>query len=354
MEAHSSILVVDDEYNLRRILEAKLRLSNFAVMVASDAATALRHLLRHSFALVLLDVHLPDANAITILPRLRAAAPDTPFLLMTAYEEEGLRERALRAGAVEILYKPFDLDLMVQTIRFHIAQSRHRSAAQPGPLSSIVQLGQAVVLEIPTNAETREHAARITAKRAETFDVVSETAPQPLPGRPVGIRVPGEDGLYQFRTHVVTATQEQGGTLCLAKPSFIRRRQRRKQPRVPLSVPVTLHIQRPAPHADSTIPQGALPLDEALEGITRDVSLSGMAIILSRPLPSGTRVRLSWTLPLSPPSPGDVQASGEVVRSETTDSSPPLTIYHAAVRFVRLSAESRARLRAYLDVSRPI
>ena len=100
-----AVLVVDDERNFRRVVEAKLRKSSFDVILASDAASALDSVLRQPFELVLLDLHLPDADGIALLRLLRAAMPATPVIVMTAYEEEGLRERAVvmsDPGATEI------------------------------------------------------------------------------------------------------------------------------------------------------------------------------------------------------------------------------------------------------------
>src|SRR2546423_13067216 len=110
MRSHEAILGVDDEPNFCRILEAKLRRSSFSVSVATTLAAGLRCLLEQCFALILLDVRLPDADGIEALPQLEAIARQTPVVVMTAYEEEGLRRLAIDAGAAEVIYKPFDLD----------------------------------------------------------------------------------------------------------------------------------------------------------------------------------------------------------------------------------------------------
>lgn len=345
MQAQQAVLIVDDERNLCRILEARLRMADFAVVSVSEAASALQSLLRQPFALVLMDVRLPDANGIAVLPQLRTASPHTPFLLMTAYEEEGLRERALAAGASEILYKPFDLDLLVQTVRLHLTPSHPPPAPPPGPLLGVVHLGQAVVLETTSDPETSDHPARVTAKQEETFDAVPES-PLPLsPGQTVGVRLAGEDGLYRFRTRVVSAAAEPDGALCLAKPSVIHRLQRRRQPRIPLRAPVTLRIP---PLTDEPTQE------ETAQGIARDISLGGIGLILPCPIAPFAKVRLAWTLPLPSPASGKMEVAGVVVRCQRANDGSPLAVHSVAVQFSRLSPVSRARLCAYLQASRQI
>src|SRR5689334_12404100 len=121
MTLPQSVLVLDDEPNFCRILEAKLTKASFDVVTASDGPTAFRHLLARRFDLILLDLRLADANGLDLLPRIRAIAPATPVLVMTAYEVEGLRDRVLRMGAVDVLYKPFDLNVLAATVQRVIA-----------------------------------------------------------------------------------------------------------------------------------------------------------------------------------------------------------------------------------------
>src|SRR5690242_6509722 len=98
MRPSQSILVLDDEPSFCRILEAKLSKAGLEVVTATDALALFRVVLSRRFDLILLDLRLRDANGLDLLPKLRAVAPSTHVLVMTAYEEEGLRERGLRAG----------------------------------------------------------------------------------------------------------------------------------------------------------------------------------------------------------------------------------------------------------------
>src|SRR2546423_15481758 len=104
MRSHEAILGVDDEPNFCRILEAKLRRSSFSVSVATTFAAGLRCLVEQCFALILLDVRLPDADGIAALPQIAMIARETPVIVMTAYEEESLPRKAGGARAADVSY----------------------------------------------------------------------------------------------------------------------------------------------------------------------------------------------------------------------------------------------------------
>jgi DNA-binding response OmpR family regulator len=110
-----TVLVVDDEPNIRTILERRLERAGFRALTTSSAVAGLEVLLAESVQLLVLDVRLPDADGVECLPRLREAASGAPVIVITAYEEEGLSARAKEAGAAEVLIKPFDLEAFVET-----------------------------------------------------------------------------------------------------------------------------------------------------------------------------------------------------------------------------------------------
>jgi two-component system NtrC family response regulator len=112
-----AILVVDDDQNLRRILEAKLERSPFDVSTATDLASAKDALEHGHFAVVVLDDRLPDGSSIANLAALKDLAPTSEFVLITAYEENAVRQQAEQAGAAEILFKPFDLDTLEAVVQ---------------------------------------------------------------------------------------------------------------------------------------------------------------------------------------------------------------------------------------------
>lgn len=342
MSEAPAVLVVEDERNLCRVIEAKLRRAGYVVTVAFDATSGTTALLQGPFDAVLLDVHLPDAEAIDLLPRLRRAVPSTPFILMTAYEEEDLRARALVAGASDVLFKPFDLDRMVAAVQLNsrgATAGRDHSAA----LASIVALGQAVTVAAPSMAPEKGLAAHVTANAEDAFAVVlDEPSGLDFGPRPV-VTIVGEDGLYQFRSRLLRDRRPQGA-LILSKPTAIQRRQRRRSHRIELSVPIRIVVVGEASRA-------ADPRSRAhaeVTGRAADLSAGGAAMILPKAVPPGTPVEA-----VIPALPGDdpddpVVAAGDVVRCEPVRFGPSAEAHKVAVRFTRVVPRIRARIRRFV------
>jgi two-component system, NtrC family, response regulator PilR len=111
------ILVVDDEPSMRELLAIMLRREGFGVEVADSRATAARVLATGAFDLVITDVKLPDGDGIEILRHLKAAAPETVVIVMTAYGSTETAVAALKLGAQDYLVKPFDVEELKIVVR---------------------------------------------------------------------------------------------------------------------------------------------------------------------------------------------------------------------------------------------
>jgi two-component system, NtrC family, response regulator AtoC len=106
----STILIVDDEKNLRRLLRDTLEGEGHAVLQAATGEEALDRFQEVGCDLVLLDLILPDLNGLQALRRIKRLAPEVPVLIMTAYSEVRGAVEAMKAQAADYLCKPFDLD----------------------------------------------------------------------------------------------------------------------------------------------------------------------------------------------------------------------------------------------------
>jgi PAS domain S-box-containing protein len=104
------ILVVEDDPDTRANLRDVLELDDHRVEIAATAAEALGRPDLAKFPAVILDRRLPDAVADELLPRLRAAAPETQFILVTGYSDIQGAISALRQGATDYILKPIDPD----------------------------------------------------------------------------------------------------------------------------------------------------------------------------------------------------------------------------------------------------
>ena len=108
MGAHHSILIVDDEPNLRRSLGLILQRAGFTITTASNAGEVIQLLQAGAFDLTFLDIKLPDQNGIQLLTKIRDLYPDMPVLILTAHATLDTAIEAVRAGARDYLLKPID------------------------------------------------------------------------------------------------------------------------------------------------------------------------------------------------------------------------------------------------------
>src|SRR6267142_2580704 len=105
-----SILVIDDEAEIREGLELLLKTEGYAVTMADTAQSGLARLGEHPYDLLLLDVSLPDRNGIELLKDIRRQDPHLPIVLITAYGSIEMARAAFKSGAMDYITKPWSND----------------------------------------------------------------------------------------------------------------------------------------------------------------------------------------------------------------------------------------------------
>src|SRR5688572_7404308 len=114
-ESRPSILLVDDHPSNLVALEAVLGTSDYHLVTASSGAEALAMLEVYSFAMVLLDIHMPGMDGYEVARHIKASPKNKhiPIILITAiYREDPYVQQAYQAGAVEFFSKPFNPDVL--------------------------------------------------------------------------------------------------------------------------------------------------------------------------------------------------------------------------------------------------
>jgi two-component system OmpR family response regulator len=111
-----TLLLVDDEDNLRSMLEAALRHSGYEVHPVADGRAALDAVPEVRPDLIVLDVMLPDLDGFAVCQRLRSTGDRTPVLFLTARDATEDKVRGLTMGGDDYLVKPFSLDELVARI----------------------------------------------------------------------------------------------------------------------------------------------------------------------------------------------------------------------------------------------
>jgi DNA-binding NtrC family response regulator len=113
----NSLLVVDDEENLLVLLERIFRREGYAVTTAHGSLQALDLIAQQGFAAAILDIKMYPVDGVTLLGEIRARAPATRVIMITAYPTGDNRDECLRKGASAFLTKPLDLENLKSTVR---------------------------------------------------------------------------------------------------------------------------------------------------------------------------------------------------------------------------------------------
>ncbi len=112
------VLVVDDQTNVRNILEFNLKRRGFEILAAPDGLAALSLATNHIPQLILLDIMMPGIDGYQVLEKLKST-PKTaaiPVLIVSAKGTEDDILRALKLGARDYIVKPFNLELLMQKV----------------------------------------------------------------------------------------------------------------------------------------------------------------------------------------------------------------------------------------------
>jgi DNA-binding NtrC family response regulator len=110
MELSNSILIVDDEENIRKYLGQSLTKDGFEVFTAKYGKEGINLLVQKHIDVVLLDLNLPDMNGLDVLREIKKIDVQAVIIIITAYGEISTAVEATKLGAYEYLTKPFDVE----------------------------------------------------------------------------------------------------------------------------------------------------------------------------------------------------------------------------------------------------
>lgn len=116
MATQPSILVVDDDTEMRALLLDVLRNEGYEVAEAKDGTEAVLALHAREFDIILMDKNMPGPSGLDLLPGFRRVCPRSQVIMMTAYGDVPSFMEAVEKGAVEFLFKPFRMEEMKAAI----------------------------------------------------------------------------------------------------------------------------------------------------------------------------------------------------------------------------------------------
>ncbi len=153
--APQRILLVDDDARLRGLLQKFLEDAGFTVRACHDGKQMDKLLQRELFALIVLDLMLPDEDGISICKRLRATNSDIPIIMLTAKGSETDRIAGLEAGADDYLPKPFNPKELLARIKAVLRRQNREIPGAPTQQVEVVEFG-AWMLDLSTRTLKRD------------------------------------------------------------------------------------------------------------------------------------------------------------------------------------------------------
>jgi two-component system, NtrC family, response regulator PilR len=164
------VLVVDDEADLRELLELTLIGMGLDVDCAADLGQARSYLSKKVYSLCLCDMRLPDGDGLSLVAQIRTARPELPVAVITAFGSAENAVAALKAGAFDYLSKPVALDALRSLVRTALklpmpgrvaAQEQVSEASSKLKAASDAMLGQSSQMN-----EVRSTIARLARSMA--------------------------------------------------------------------------------------------------------------------------------------------------------------------------------------------
>ncbi|WP_022666227.1 sigma-54-dependent transcriptional regulator [Desulfospira joergensenii] len=110
---NQTILLIDDDPNLRRVTEYNLTSRGFSVLTADSGQKGLELFDAHEPDLVVSDVKLNDMNGLDLLEKIKQASRDTPVIIITAFGSIEMAVQAMQKGAFHFITKPFDRETLI-------------------------------------------------------------------------------------------------------------------------------------------------------------------------------------------------------------------------------------------------
>ncbi len=112
-----SILLVDDELAILKVLSRDLREENFLVTAVSSGSDAIRALHDTLYDLVITDLAMAGINGVDVLRATRKIAPMTAVIIITGYEDSKKAREAISIGVDDLLAKPFEIEKLITSIQ---------------------------------------------------------------------------------------------------------------------------------------------------------------------------------------------------------------------------------------------
>jgi DNA-binding NtrC family response regulator len=163
LQQSASLLIVDDDLNLRKMLAFVLAKEGYRVEEAINGVDALKKLKGRSFDLVISDIRMPDLNGIELLKKIKSHDQELPVIMITAYATTNDAIEAMKLGAEDYIMKPFSLD----ELKIIINKSLHKQT---------IERENVALKERLSDRENFENIVGADPKMHKIFDLIDTIA----------------------------------------------------------------------------------------------------------------------------------------------------------------------------------
>lgn len=168
-----TILAVDDEPNMRRLLEISLRQAGYKVVSAANGRDALALIQAQSVDLVVSDLHMPGMSGLALLEALRKQYERLPFIMVTAQGEIKTAVEAMKLGASDYILRPFELETL--EIAIEKALTVNRIQLENTFFKQASQLAETGLIGDSPVMQSLKHMIQQVAPERATVFIVGET-----------------------------------------------------------------------------------------------------------------------------------------------------------------------------------
>lgn len=191
----TSILYVEDEPFLGRIVKESLESRNFEVHMVSDGKNALDAFRKNHPLICVLDVMLPSKDGYTIAAEIRAISPEVPIIFVTAKTQTEDVIKGFEIGGNDYLRKPFSMEELIVRVNNLLRLSRKES----GPAPQYLTLGKFEFHPNRYELKSGDEVRKLSHREAVLLHVLAENKNVIVQRKEVLMRVWGDDSFFNSR-----------------------------------------------------------------------------------------------------------------------------------------------------------
>jgi DNA-binding response OmpR family regulator len=121
MAESMKVLIVDDEEDLIVTLVERLEIRGFEAVAVQTGKAALEQIQNHPFDVVVLDIKLKGEDGVEVMKRIKQIKNNLPVILLTGHMSKETNEEGLKAGAIDYIIKPINIDDLIVKLKEAVA-----------------------------------------------------------------------------------------------------------------------------------------------------------------------------------------------------------------------------------------